>query len=128
MVDSPFTIEDRIPKAVSQVKVPVHSERLQRRKLFNGEACALHVKADGLMIGVDVVELSQGIDDSGDRNVVAAPAISFEDALHAAGVARPDRRIDQRSFETFAPVTRGNSRTSSPSVCFPLSTTIRCRL
>ena len=61
MVYPPFAVENRVSDAVGQIEIPVRSERLQRRKLLGSKSCPLRIKADSLMIGIEVVEFSQSI-------------------------------------------------------------------
>lgn len=99
MVYPPLMVESRVPDAVGQVKIPVRSQGLERRKLFGRESCAFHIEADGLVIGINVVEFPQGIDEPGHGELFASSTIRVQDARDTTRVTRPDGRIDQGSFE-----------------------------
>jgi hypothetical protein len=96
---SPLTVEGRVPDAVGQIEVPLRSQRLERRKLSGGKSGAFHIEPNSLVIGINVVEFSQGIDESGYGDRFAGSTICFQDGRDTAGVTRPDRCIDQGSFK-----------------------------
>jgi len=100
MVDPPLTVESRVPDAVGQIEIPFRSQSLERRKLFGGKSCAFHIEADGLVIGINVVEFSQGIDEPGYGELFAGSTIRIQDTRDTTRVTWPDSRVDQGSFET----------------------------
>ena len=99
MVYPPLAVECRLPNAVGQIEVPLRSQCLERRKQFSRKSCAFHIESNGLVIGINIVKFSQGIDESGYGERFAGSTIRFDDGRDTAGVSGPDSCIDQSPFE-----------------------------
>src|ERR1035441_7720411 len=62
-------------------------------------ASPLHVEADCLMVGIDVVELLERRQKNARGHIRLRSAVCFQHLIDATGIGRPDSNVDQGSLQ-----------------------------